>query len=50
MPLHAQSPTLFYLPVVRRIPTTIEFIPENGKVNRLWWIQEKKQEARRSNQ
>lgn len=48
MPLHAQSPTLFYLPVVRRIATTIEFIPENGKVNRLWWTQEKKQEARRS--
>ena len=48
MVLQAQSPTLFYLPDVRRIPTTIEFIVEDGKVKGLYMTQEKKYEARKS--
>jgi hypothetical protein len=47
MALLAQSQTIFYLPDVRRIPTSIEFIIENGIVRRLYWTQEKKHEARK---
>lgn len=42
MPLYAQSQTLFYVPVIKRIPTTIEFIVENGQVKGINWTQEKK--------
>lgn len=45
MALLAQSEMLFYLPDVRRIPTTIEFIKKYGKVTGLYWTQEKKNEA-----
>ena len=48
MVLLAQSPTLFYLPDVRRIPTTIEFIIADRKVKGLYWTQEKKHEGRKS--
>jgi CubicO group peptidase (beta-lactamase class C family) len=46
MALLAQSETLFYLPDVRRIPTTIEFIKKYGQVTGLYWTQEKKNEAK----
>jgi hypothetical protein len=45
MALLAQSETMFYLPDVRRIPTTIEFIKKYGQVTGLYWTQEKKHEA-----
>lgn len=45
MALLAQSETFFYLPDVRRIPTTIEFIKKYGEVTGLYWTQEKKNEA-----
>lgn len=45
MSLLAQSQTLFYLPDIRRIPTTIEFIVENGKVKGMYWTQEKRHEC-----
>lgn len=48
MALLAQSETLFYLPDVRRIPTTIEFIKTNGKVTGLYWTQEKKHEGKKA--
>lgn len=48
MPLLAQSQRVFYLPVVKRIPTTIEFIVENEKVKGLNWIQDKKSAAKKS--
>ena len=48
MTMLAQSETVFYLPDVRRIPTTIEFIKTNGKVTGLYWTQESKHEVRKS--
>ena len=48
MTLLAQSETLFYLPDVRRIATTIEFIIENGKVKGMYWTQEKKHEGKKT--
>ena len=48
MTLLAQSETLFYLPDVRRIPTTIEFIKTNGKVTGLYWTQEQKHEGKKT--
>jgi len=48
MALLAQSTTLFYLPDVRRIPTTIEFIIEAGKIRGLYWTQEKRHECRKA--
>jgi CubicO group peptidase (beta-lactamase class C family) len=48
MGLYAQSQTLFYLPLIRRILTTIEFVVENGSVQGAYWTQEKKSEARKS--
>jgi hypothetical protein len=48
MVLQAQSQSLFYLPDIKRMPTTIEFIIENKKVVGLYWIQDKKHEAPRS--
>lgn len=48
MVLQAQSQTLFYLPDIKRMPTTIEFIIDNKKVIGLYWIQDKKHEARRT--
>lgn len=47
MALLGQTETLFYLPDVFRIPTTIEFIVANGKVTGLYWMQEQKHEARK---
>lgn len=47
MALLGQTQTLFYLPDVIRIPTTIEFILTNGKVTGLFWTQEQKNEARK---
>ncbi|MFN9998541.1 MAG: DUF3471 domain-containing protein [bacterium] len=47
MALLGQTESLFYLPDVFRIPTTIEFIVTNGKVTGLFWTQEKKHEARK---
>lgn len=47
MALLGQSETMFYLPDVIRIPTTIEFIVVNGKVTGLFWTQEQKHEARK---
>ena len=47
MALLGQSESLFYLPDVFRIPTTIEFILTNGKVTGLFWTQEQKHEARK---
>ena len=48
MTLLAQTETLFYLPDVRRIATTIEFIIQNGKVTGIYWTQEKKHEGKKS--
>ena len=48
MVLFAQSDTLFYLPDVKRITTTIEFVMEGAKPKGLYWIQDKKYEAKRS--
>lgn len=48
MTLLAQSETLFYLPDVKRIPTTIEFIKTNGKVTGLYWTQEQKHEGKKT--
>lgn len=48
MALLAQSDTLFYLPDVVRIPTTIEFILTAGKVTGLYWTQEKQNEAHKN--
>lgn len=48
MALLAQSETIFYLPDVRRIPTTIEFIIENGKVKGMYWTQEKRHEGNKN--
>jgi CubicO group peptidase (beta-lactamase class C family) len=48
MTMLAQSETLFYLPDVRRIPTTIEFIIDNGKVKGIYWTQEKRHEGRKT--
>jgi CubicO group peptidase (beta-lactamase class C family) len=47
MALLGQTETMFYLPDVIRIPTTIEFILTNGKVTGLFWTQEQKHEARK---
>lgn len=47
MALLGQTETLFYLPDVIRIPTTIEFIVTNGKVTGLYWKQEQKYEAKK---
>jgi hypothetical protein len=47
MTLSAQSPTLFYLPAIKRVPTTIEFMLENGIVKGAYWTQEKKHELRK---
>lgn len=48
MAMLGQTQTLFYLPDVIRIPTTIEFIETNGKVTGLFWTQEQKHEAKRN--
>lgn len=50
MPLLAQSQTIFHLPVVKRIPTTIEFIVEGEKVRGLYWIQDKKHVTKKTEQ
>jgi CubicO group peptidase (beta-lactamase class C family) len=42
MGLYAQSDTLFYVPVIKRINTHIEFIIETGEVKGLYSIQDKK--------
>jgi hypothetical protein len=41
MALVPQTSSIFYLPDVRRIRTTIEFVPENGSRRKLIWNQEK---------
>ncbi len=48
MTMLAQSEILFYLPDVKRIPTTIEFIIENENVKGVYWTQEKRHECRKS--
>lgn len=48
MVLVPQTPSFFYLPDVRRIKTTIEFVAENGTVKELIWTQEKKHRAVRT--
>src|SRR5258706_3694071 len=48
MVLLAQSTRIFYLPDVRRTPTTIEFITEAGKIRGLYWTQEKRHECRKT--
>jgi CubicO group peptidase (beta-lactamase class C family) len=40
MVLFAQDETLFLLPEVRRIRTTLQFVVENGKTTKLIWAQE----------
>ena len=47
MVLWAQSETLFVLPQVRRIYTTLEFVVENGKASKIIWSQERSGEFRR---
>lgn len=47
MPMLAQTETRFYLPVVRRIPTYIEFKIESGRVTGMYWIQDRKYEGKR---
>jgi CubicO group peptidase (beta-lactamase class C family) len=47
MQLVAQSPTLFYFPIIKRVPTTIEFLVANGNVQKAYWTQEKKHELKR---
>jgi len=42
MYLSPQSVTMFVLPDVKRIYTTIEFIINNGQVTGLYWTQEEK--------
>ena len=42
MYLAPQSATVFILPDIKRIHTTIEFILTDGKVTGLYWTQEKK--------
>lgn len=44
MVLVPQTETKFILPDVRRIPTYIDFIIENGKVTKAFWTQEDKEE------
>lgn len=40
MVLFAQTETLFWLPEVRRIHTTLQFVVENGKSTKMIWTQE----------
>ncbi|GAB3511006.1 hypothetical protein GCM10027341_50010 [Spirosoma knui] len=40
MVLSAQSETKFVIPQVRKVPTTIEFVVENGRAVKLIWKQE----------
>jgi CubicO group peptidase (beta-lactamase class C family) len=47
MYLSPQSETMFVLPDVKRIHTTIEFISNNGQVTGLYWTQEKKIEFKK---
>jgi hypothetical protein len=44
MVLFAQTETLFWLPEVRRIHTTLQFVVENGKSTKMIWTQENKGE------
>jgi CubicO group peptidase (beta-lactamase class C family) len=47
MYLAPQSGTLFVLPDVKRIHTTIEFIIQNGQVTGLYWTQEQRVKCRK---
>jgi len=47
MVLFAQNETLFLLPEVKRIRTTLEFVVENGKATKIIWTQENKGEFKR---
>lgn len=47
MVLFAQNETLFILPEVKRIRTTLEFVVENGKASKIIWTQENKGEFKR---
>jgi CubicO group peptidase (beta-lactamase class C family) len=47
MQLFAQSPTLFYFPIIKRVTTTIEFVVEHGNVQKAFWTQEKKHELKK---
>ncbi|MBD2702839.1 beta-lactamase family protein [Spirosoma sp. BT702] len=48
MGLYAQSATLFYLPVIRQKPTTIEFVVEGTQVRSAYWSQQKRAEFRKT--
>jgi len=48
MGLYAQSETMFYVPVIKRIKTFIEFIIENGDVAGLYSIQDKRYKFRKA--
>ncbi len=47
MYLRPQTSTLFSLPQVWRIATTIEFLSSSGKVTGLYWTQQKRHEMRK---
>lgn len=47
MELFAASQTLFYIPIIKRVSTSIEFIVEDGKVKGAYWIQKEKHETRK---
>lgn len=47
MILSAQSETLFVLPQVKRVHTTIQFVVENGKAVKIIWTQENTGEFKR---
>jgi hypothetical protein len=47
MVLFAQNETLFLLPEVKRIRTTLQFVVENGKATKIIWTQENTGEFKR---
>jgi hypothetical protein len=47
MVLFAQDDTLFVLPEVKRIRTTLQFVVENGKATKVIWAQENTGEFKR---
>jgi len=47
MVLWAQSEALFVLPQVKRIPTTLQFVMEDGKATKIIWSQENTGEFKR---
>ncbi|HRH47222.1 MAG TPA: serine hydrolase [Panacibacter sp.] len=47
MVLFAQDDTLFLLPEVKRIRTTLQFVVENGRATKIIWVQENTGEFKR---